>query len=170
MSRWSGAEKRVDFDTQKQMIFDIVIKHGELSDLEAWRKAFPKVNFMEVDDGMTGKPIKWESYSPTEKAAYVAYMQNPQNSVLTYRIDIIDDTEIHYEDDSERLWMLWFYHAFQALDDVSNLTERTLIELAYHATAGAFQDTIMGMVEDEPDLVALREASFSHESVVNKKS
>mgnify|MGYP001567464194 CR=1 FL=1 len=128
----------VDF---REVLPQILARVADADDLESWRAAFPQIEFMEVDEGLTGKAIDWEARSPTEKAAYVAYMADPQKVKIDYEIDV-EGYGIKVEiGDSERAWYLWFSGCF----DERNLSDDAKEVLLWYAAqqAGDWQEKVL---------------------------
>ena len=125
----------------------ILARVADVNDLESWKAAFPKIEFMEVDEGLTGRPIDWEERSPVEKAAYVAYMGDPQKVKIDYEIDVNGYGVGVQISDSERAWYLWFYGCFDYFDEsekgyLSDEAKETLLGYAAQQ-AGDFEDMIL---------------------------
>ena len=144
----------VDF---REVLPRILARVADVNDLESWRAAFPKIEFMEVDEGPTGKPIDWEARSPIEKAAYVAYMTDPQKVEINYEIDV-DGYLIRVRiDDSERAWYLWYSGCFNYFDETreGRLSDGAKENLLWYAAqqAGNFEDWVIG--EINPDRTSL---------------
>lgn len=102
----------VDFD---KIIIEILTRansEGLIGDMESWRKAFPKIEFPEVDDDITGEVIDWEKRTIEERAFYVAYMKDPQVARVWYQIDIEDVSIAREVDDSEKIWCMWMAGCF----------------------------------------------------------
>ena len=105
----------VDF---REVLPQILARVADVNDLESWKAAFlPQIEFMEVDEGLTGKRIDWEARSPVEIAAYVAYMADPQKVKIDYEIDAEGYGIRVSIDDSERAWYLWFNGCFDYFDE-----------------------------------------------------
>ncbi len=98
----------------------ILTRVADVNDLASWKAAFPKIEFMEVDEALTGEPIEWEKRSPIEKAAYVAYMTDPDKVKIDYVVDIDGYPVRVYIEDCERAWYLWFRGCFNFLDESKN--------------------------------------------------
>lgn len=148
------AEGEIDFSKLLPMILNKVGR-GRLGDLNAWKDAFPEIEFAEVDEGFSGRPIGWEGRSIVEKAVYVAYMNDPQMASVDYEIDA-DGYEVRVSlDDSERVWWLWLAGGFVALDEVGELSlnaKETLLRYAAQQ-AGVFEEMVM-------DSVSVRDVSL----------
>ena len=147
-----SGKKEQPFETVTPIDFQdalpaILAKVKDVTDLDSWKVAFPLIEFMEVDEGLTGKPIDWPSRSPLEIAAYVAYMIDPQKVEIDYYIHLDDQFVMVNIDDSERAWYLWFYGCFDYLDEAKNrqLTpEARDVLLRYAAQkAGPFEQSIL---------------------------
>ena len=150
----SKSPETVDFSEQKGQIIAKVESHGDIKDISSWRKAFPDTNFMDVDDGMTGKPINWEQYTPTEKAAYVAYMVNPQAATLIYDLDTYDINERTRLTDSERIWYCWFYHCMVILKENGKLSDDALETLLWYTAQQVDYEWLENPdITDEDELV-----------------
>lgn len=162
--------ERVFFAEHKDAIIGKVAEYGDVADIETWKKAFPKIEFPDVDEPFTGKPIKWETYTPVEKAAYVAYMNSLIPGVsLNFHMDA-DGTRVRKEVwDTEELWYLWFYHTFTYFDKKGELSETALEKLLYYATnQNDFADLILDNIN--PENVIVNEMTFSHAPVVEKET
>lgn len=134
----------VDF---REVLPQILARVNDVTDLESWKAAFPQIEFMEVDEGLTGKRIDWENRSSVEKAAYVAYMADPQLVIINFEVDI-DGYEVDVRiDDSERAWYLWFYGCFDCFDKSKEgwLSDEARGALLGYAAqqAGGFEEMVM---------------------------
>lgn len=150
MSNKRGGERlskvidKVDFNGA---LPNILAKVKDVSSLDSWKAAYPGIEFMDVDEGLTGKPIDWSSRSPLEIAAYVAYMANPQEVEIDYYVYVDDQFVMVDITDSERVWYIWFYGCFDYLDAAKGhrLTDQAKdVLLGYAAQkAGPFEETIL---------------------------
>lgn len=139
------AEGKVDFG---ELLPKILAQVADVNDLNAWKAAFPEIEFAEVDEGFSGRPIDWEVRSAVEKAVYVAYMNDPQMASVDYEIDA-DGYEVRVSlDDSERVWWLWLAGGFVALDEVGELSLNAKEALLRYAAqqAGVFEEMVMDSV------------------------
>lgn len=109
----------VDFDKIIIEILTRVSNEGLMGDMVSWRRAFPDVNFMEVDEDITGKEIEWEKRTAEERAFFVAYMKDPQAAKVWYQIDIEDILIARKVDDAEKIWCMWMAGCFtgETLDE-----------------------------------------------------
>lgn len=142
--------KTVDLEKILPVILKKVGRIGNVDDLAAWKKAFPEVEFPEIDEGFSGRPIKWDERSATEKAIYVAYMREPQTAKVSYELLLNGLYPIKHEiDDSEMIWWMWmadcFTH-FEAGAELSYEARRTLLYYAAQQT-GDFQEMIEEMID-----------------------
>lgn len=126
-------------------ILERVAEFGDVCDMRTWKRAFPECVFMEVDDGLTGKPIKWEERTPLERAVYVAYMNGPHRVKVYYQIDASGYSANYQTDDSEIIWYLWFYGALRGLEEGAELEEGARETLLTYVArrAGEFESLIM---------------------------
>ena len=135
----------VDF---REVLPVILARVAGVNDLESWKAAFPKIEFMEVDEGFSGKRINWEARSAVEIAVYVAFMNDPQMASVDCSIDADGykvDVPIR---DSERLWWLWLAGAFSFFDEERELSlnaKETLLRYAAQG-AGDFEDMVIDRV------------------------
>lgn len=132
-----------------EVFSEILVQVADDNDLNAWKAAFPEIEFAEVDEGFSGRPIGWEERSTVEKAVYVAYMNDPQMASVDYEIDA-DGYKVRVSlDDSERVWWLWMAGGFVALDEVGVLSlnaKETLLRYAAQR-AGEFEEMVMDSVD-----------------------
>lgn len=144
---------KIDADEGLEVDFREVLPHilaqvADVDDLNAWKDAFPEIEFTEVDEGFSGRPIGWEVRSVVEIAVYVAYMNDPQMASVDYEIDA-DGYGVRVSlDDSERVWWLWMAGGFVALDEVGELSlnaKETLLRYAAQQ-AGGFEEMVMDRV------------------------
>lgn len=126
-------------------ILERVAEFGDVCDMRAWRRAFPDREFMELDDGLTGEPVRWEERTPLERAVYLAYMNDPQRTNVFYQIDASGYSANYQTDDSEIIWYLWFYGALRGLEEEVELEEEARKTLLTYVArqAGEFEDLIM---------------------------
>lgn len=139
------AEGEVDFG---EVLPKVLAQVADVNDLNAWKAAFPEIEFAEVDEGFSGRPIGWEGRSTVEKAVYVAYMNDPQMASVDYEIDA-DGYEVRVSlDDSERVWWLWLAGGFVALDEMGELSLNAKEALLRYAAqqAGVFEEMVMDSV------------------------
>ena len=134
----------VDF---REVLPQILARVADVDDLESWKAAFPQIEFMEIDEGLTGKRIDWEARSPVEIAAYVAYMADPQKVKIDYEIDAEGYGIRVSIDDSERAWYLWFNGCFDYFDEskggqLSDDARETLLGYAAQQ-AGGWEEKIL---------------------------
>jgi len=123
-------------------IINQVSRTGDLEDMTSWKNAFPEIEFMETDDGFSGRDINWESRSLAEKAFYTAYMKDPQSVTLRYKMALAEGIESGVEQDtglnfhlvvdrirnktitdSERIWWIWMSGATKVFDQLVDGTE-----------------------------------------------
>lgn len=129
----------IDF---KELLPTILAKVTDVTSIEAWRKAYPDVEFLDVDDGFTGRPIDWAERSPVEIAAYVAYWRDPQMAEIDYEI-LLDGYQVKVSiTDSERAWWMWMTGCLVE-GELSDTAQATLLHYAAQQ-AGDFEE----MVED----------------------
>ena len=133
---------------------------GEAEAITSWRRAFPGVEFIETDEGFTGRKIGWENRSLAEMVAYVGFMNEPQRATLRYDL-VVDGQEINEIRlrDSESIWGVWMSGAFAALDVAADISDDGKETLLYFAAqkAGPWEDYIT----DNIDAGAMKIKRFS---------
>jgi hypothetical protein len=102
----------VDFNSIKMAIFIQANKEAPIKDIESWKKAFPDIEFEEIDDMFTGDEIDWENRNLEERAFYVAYMKDPQTAKVDFSMDIKGIRLWKVIDDSEMIWYMWMSGCF----------------------------------------------------------
>lgn len=102
----------VDFGLVKAEIITRANKEGSMGDIESWRRAFPDIEFEEVDDVFSGEEIGWESRTVEERAFYVAYMKDPQATKVDYVVEVEDISLRARIDNSEKIWWMWMAGCF----------------------------------------------------------
>lgn len=128
-------------------------------DIRSWRKAFPGIDFPEVDEGFTGDPIDWDDRTSAEKAIYVAYMAHPHRAKVEYRVEIDGYDVRHQIDDSERIWYLWMSGCLVSPDGKAELSDEAKTLLLFYAarTAGVFEELILERYyADDVKLVSMK--------------
>lgn len=128
-----------------ELVPELIKRVKDPLDIRSWRKAFPGIDFSEVDEGFTGDPIDWDGRTPAEKAIYVAYMAHPHRAEVEYRIEI-DGYEVRHQiDDSERIWYLWMRGCLVSPDGKAELSDEAKTLLLYYAAQGAgdFEEMVM---------------------------
>jgi len=111
--------KTVRFDAEEMEILTRANKEGPMEDIESWRKAFPEVDFMEVDKVFSCEEIDWSERSMKERAFFVAYMKAPQEAKVKFELEV-ENVKIHKAiNDSEKIWWMWIEGCFsgQELDE-----------------------------------------------------
>lgn len=149
------APETVDF---RDELPGILAKVADVADLEAWKKAYPEVEFPEVDTGFSGKPIGWGDRKPEEIAAYVAYWRDPQKAEVVYEI-LADGYHARIRiDDSERAYWMWLSGCFACFAEENELSENALQTLLHYAAqqAGQFEEMVEDhLLADDVELLSL---------------
>lgn len=123
----------VDYDSVKLDIFVKVSDQGPMQDIESWKKAYPEVDFMEVDEFFSGEKIKWENRTAAERAFFVAYMKSPQDTEVNYDVTVEGTTVNAIIDDSEKIWWMWLERCFTG-EDLDEEALRTFLWYADDST------------------------------------
>lgn len=159
--------EKLAFSKHKDSVISAVKAVGDVGNLENWRSAFPDVEFEDIDEGLTGKPIEWPTYTPTEKAAYVLYMRNTQAAGLKYTLDADGYNVRHEIDDSERFWYAWFDHSLRFFDGEDKIPVEARKTLLYYAAQGETEDIVMDAIYD-PRAVKVERMEFWFEPAPKK--
>lgn len=151
----AAVPETVDF---REVLPAILKKVAGLKDLNAWKKAYPEVEFLEIDEGMSGKLIDWSSRKQVEMAAYVAYMRNPQMTEVVYEI-LADGYRARIRiNDPERAWWMWLSGCFAHFDEENELSEDAQATLLHYAAqqAGDFEAYVEDhILPDDVELLSL---------------
>lgn len=162
----NSERKQVSFAEQKDAIISKAAAMGDVKDIETWRQAFPDIDFMDVDAGMSGMPIDWSSFTPTEIAAYVAYMVDPEALELRFSMEANFSEVWHALEDSERIWWCWMAHAMHFFDENAELEYKAIDTLFYYLTQPDFYSYLWDEYKDYIDEIEVTEMEFKHKPVV----
>jgi len=105
-------QKSVDFGAVKMEIMIRANNEGPIEEIESWRKAFPDVEFMEIDEVFSCEEIDWSSRTIDERAFFVAYMRDPQAAKVKYEIEVEGEKMTKVIKDSENIWWMWIEGCF----------------------------------------------------------
>lgn len=139
----------VDYDVLKEGIFIQANEYGPMGEIDSWKKAFPEVEFPEIDEVFSGEKLDWEEKTMTEMAFYVAYMKNPQAVEVKYEMEVEGVYETVTVKDSEKIWWMWLDGCFSG----EELDERALRSFLWYANENNplalkhIQDIDLGEVE-----------------------
>lgn len=89
-------KSRVDFYDVLPDILARVGQAGEITEMEAWRKAYPEIEFMSEDD-WGGVKIDWEERTILERAVYVTLVGSEKRDSMRMAVGL------EYEEGEDRL-------------------------------------------------------------------
>ena len=156
---------------QKEEIIGKVKSHGDVTDISTWETAFPEIGFSKIE---------LKKLSPTELAAYVAYIVNPQAAILTYAINHDEVGDIMgVKTQGTDIWDALLAQVFTYFDNKNDIPNDALLELFRHAAIKYWQDR-QRLPDDKldyedaaeftdqtrADYLLLRFLSFRHQRVV----